>query len=149
MCQLKLPFLQACRTAAARGLVLHPLREIYPGVRQDDMFILSAIDCNGGACSPGDVVSFFLNGQIHIGQLLLSVGVKTQYGTYLNESIIARWQRASASLSVGSKWVDYKVSGEDAVKVQTECIDTVLLWSLAADAASCMIYLPAEIRPTQ
>ena len=91
----------------------------------------------------------FLNGQIHIGQLLLSVGVKTQNGTYLNESIIARWQRASASLAVGSKWLHYNISIEDAVKVQTECIDTVLLWSLAADAASCIIYLPAEIRPTQ
>lgn len=143
--QLSLPFLQACSTGTARGRVLIPLGEIYPGVHQNHFTILSAIDCNGGSCSPGDVITFLQDGEVRIGQLLLSVGVK---GRDHSDSFIARWKRAGP-LSVGSKWCTYNISGDDVIKVRTECIDTVLLWQLAADAASCAVYLPLEIRPVE
>ena len=39
------------------------------------------------------------------------------------------------------------VAGEDIVKIPTQSIDTVLVWALAPNEASCSIYMPPEIRP--
>lgn len=142
--QLSLPFMQTCETATPRGMLLIPLREVWPGVADGDFVLCSGVACNNGSCSPGDVVSFLKEG-VSVGQLLVSVAVKTN-GGWKTETIIARWKLAQ-QLRAGDMWAKYIVSGDDVVKVPTPCIDTVLLWALASDKASCDVYLPAEIRP--
>ena len=76
--QLQQPFMAASNMARPRGKMLIPLREVYPGVADDEFSCLSGIKCNGGSCSPGDVVSFLFEGRIQLGQLLMSVGVHGQ-----------------------------------------------------------------------
>jgi hypothetical protein len=136
--------MHACETAKPRGKILLPLREAYPGCSDEDFMICSGIACNNGSCSPGDIVTFLQEG-VQVGQVLVSVTVKTESG-YIIETIIARW-RLAEKMQAGAMWAKYTVSGDDVVKVPTQCIDTVLIWALAADKASCNIYLPAEIRP--
>lgn len=142
--QLGLPFMQACETSKPVGLMLIPLREMYPGVPDSDFVLCSGIACNNGSCSPGDVVSF-LQEDMQVGQLLMSVAIETKHG-WKTESIIARWKLAQ-ELRAGAMWAKYKITGDDVVKVPTECIDTVLVWAPASDKASCHIYMPQEIRP--
>ena len=142
--QLQLPFMQACETAEPRGLMLIPLQEMYPGVPAANMRVCSAINCNKGSCSSGDVVSFLQEGT-QVGQLLMSVAVKTNDGWKL-ESIIARWKLAK-ELRAGAMWAKFLITGDDVVKIPTECIDTVLVWAPTPDKTSCNIYMPPEIRP--
>ena len=78
--------------------------------------------------------------------MLVSVAVKKE-NVYITETIIARW-RIIEKMQAGAMWAKYSVSGDDVVKVPTQCVDTVLIWTIAADKASCNIYLPAEIRPS-
>ena len=142
--QLNLPFMRACNTAVPSGLMLIPLGEMYPGVPAADMRVCSGINCNNGSCSHGDVVSFLQEG-VSVGQLLMTVAVKTNDGWKL-ESIIARWKLAKA-LQAGAMWAKFLITGDDVVKVPTECIDTVLVWAPTPDKASCNIYMPPELRP--
>lgn len=142
--QLNLDFMQACETSQPRGLMLIPLQEMFPGVPAADMRVCSAIDCNKGSCSSGDVVSFLQEGA-QVGQLLMSVAVKIG-GSWKLESIIARWKLAKA-LRAGAMWAKFMIAGDDVVKIPTDCIDTVLLWAPTPDNTSCNIYMPPEIRP--
>ena len=144
--QLSLPFMQTCHISKPRGLILIPLREAFPGIDdlENNMCLCSQINCNGGSCSPGDVVTFLKDG-IQVGQLLVSVALKKTDG-WVTETIIARW-KLQDTLRAGAKWATYAITGDDVVKVPTSCIDTVCTWALAADKASCRVYLPSEIRP--
>lgn len=139
--QLKQPFMAASSVGKPRGRMLIPLREIYPDVADEAFCTLSAIACNGGSCSSGDVISFLFEGRIQLGQLLMSVGIYDKA-----ESFIARWKPAGL-LQAMSKWASYTVSGDDVVKVPTACIDTVFIWRLSDDQKSCSVYFPAEVRP--
>ena len=143
--QLGLPFMDACETTQARGKILIPLREMYPGIPAEDMHLCSSVACNNGRFSPADVVTFFHEG-LNVGQLVVSVAVKNNDGRWITETILARWKLAG-KLRAGATWANYHVSGDDIVKVPTQNIDTVLVWALAPDGASCSIYLPPEIRP--
>ena len=75
----------------------------------------------------------------------MSVAVKTNDGWKL-ESIIARWKLAK-ELRAGAMWAKFLITGDDVVKIPTECIDTVLVWAPTPDKTSCNIYMPPEIRP--
>ena len=141
--QLGLPFMDAFNASNARGNILIPLREMYPGI--STFHLCSNIACNGGRCSPADVVTFYLDG-LNVGQLILSIAFQRTDGTWVTETIIARWKLAER-LRDGAQWANFYISGDDIVKVPTQNLDTVLVWGLADDGASCSIYLPQEIRP--
>jgi hypothetical protein len=81
--QLSLPFMQACETAKPRGKILLPLREAYPGCSDEDFLICSGIACNNGSCSSGDIVTFLQEG-IQVGQVLVSVAVKSENNVYIS-----------------------------------------------------------------
>ena len=92
------------------------------------------------------MLSLFFHEGLNVGQLVVSVAVKNNDGRWITETILARWKLAG-KLRAGATWANYHVSGDDIVKVPTQNIDTVLVWALAPDGASCSIYLPPEIRP--
>ena len=81
-----------------------------------------------------------------MGEMLLSVAVKTNHGNWNAETIIARWTFVEA-LRAGANWANFRITGDDIVKVPTKNLDTVLLWAPAKDNASASVYLPPEIRP--
>ena len=139
--ELAQPFMAASSVGIPRGLMLIPLREMFPGVPDAEFKTLSGLKCNGGSCSPGDVISFFFENRIQLGQLLMMVAVGDQA-----HSLIARWTPIG-QLQAKSHWATYKVVDNDVQKVPTSCIDTVFIWMLSEDRKQCLVYLPAEIRP--
>jgi len=139
--ELTQPFMNASSIGVPRGLMLIPLREMFPGVADNQFKTLSAISCNGGACSPGDIVSFVYQGRLQVGQLLMTVAVDDQA-----ESLIARWT-AVGQLQAKSHWAKFRVAGNDVQKVPSACIDTVFIWKLDTDQNHSLVYLPAEVRP--
>ena len=139
--QLGQPFMAAGEVGKPRGLMLVPLREMYPGVPDDKFCSISGLKCNGGSCSPGDVVSFFHDGRLQLGQLLICVGINDQA-----DAVIARWAQAGVVRDT-TKWATYTVSGNDVVKVPAASIDTVFIWKLDANQQSCLVYFPFEVRP--
>ena len=142
--QLNLPFMQTCHTSKPHGLIKISLEEAFPGLNAADLTLCSQINCNGGSCSPGDVVSFLADG-IQVGQLLVSVAYK-KHDKWVTESIIARW-KLQHELQASVKWATFNITGDDVIKIPTPVIDTVLIWALAANKASAQIYLPSELRP--
>ena len=74
--ELSQPFWGCCQSAKARGAILIPLREMLPEVIDEKLTILNAVNGNGGNINAGDVVSCILNGSMHLGQLMLAVGIQ-------------------------------------------------------------------------
>ena len=87
-----------------------------------------------------------VDGEVQLGELLLTVGVKgsgTHSGTH---SIISLWQ-VDGAIEPAQAWVKFKVSDEHVVKVNTaDSVDTVYTHRMADDRRSCAVYLPPEVR---
>ena len=86
-------------------------------------------------------MSFFHDGRLQLGQLLICVGINDQA-----DAVIARWAQAGVVRDT-TKWATYTVSGNDVVKVPAASIDTVFIWKLDANQQSCLVYFPVEVRP--
>ena len=109
--------------------------------------ILNGISCNGGRCSAGDVVTCNVDGNMHVGELLVSFGYELAMQPVI-ESIIAIWKPVGPA-QLGQPWCDFVVSGDHVVKVTTDMsIDTVLTYRLGAGGATATILFPPEIRAT-
>lgn len=139
--ELKQPFLFASQTATPTRKLRMVITDLFPDVGGDSLLLLSGISVNGGRASAGDVVTFLENDVVHVGELLMSVGVKTSNSCF---SFIAKWQFERAQDAI---WSTFKVSDEDVCKVNSDCLDTVLLHRKAADNKSCAVYFPFELRP--
>lgn len=141
--EMQQPFFLRCRVSEARGRILVPLQEMLPDIAK--FSILNCISCNGGSCSAGDVVTCHVDGQMHVGELLLSFGYELASGPVI-ESVIALWTPVNPA-QFGQSWCDFVVAGDRVVRVVTDMsIDTVLTYRMAADKSSCTVFLPPEIR---
>merc|ERR1712023_487423 len=90
--------------------MLIPLREIFPGVSADCMTILNAVNGNGGNINAGDVVSCIVDGTMHVGELVLCVGVRRADAFY-SYCVVSLWQPHPESDDV--VWPTYTVCRED------------------------------------
>ena len=138
--ELGQPFLFASKTATPTRKLRLLLVDLFPAVDGGDSLLLSGISVNGGRASGGDVVSFRQNGVVQIGELLMSVGVKSTKSCF---SFIAKWQFERANAA----WSTFKVSDGDLCKIDSNLLDTVLLHRRSADNKSCAVYFPPELRP--
>ena len=139
--ELSQPFWGCCKAANARGAILIPLRELFPGVYDDNFTILNSISGNGGRIHAGDVVSCILDGHMHIGQLIVSVGIQPACTAF---AIVSIWQRHLDCKD--NIWSNYVVSRDNVVKLPLEQLDTVFTHAMSADKASCVVYKPVEVR---
>ena len=73
--ELEMPFFQAFSTAHPRGACLHTLHELFPGVEDCDFTLRADITINGGKVGPHDVVCYDLQGTMHVGERLMTVGI--------------------------------------------------------------------------
>lgn len=140
--ELSQPFWGCCKAAKARGAILIPLRELFPGVYDDNFTMLNSVSGNGGNINAGDVVSCIFNGHMHIGQLLVAVGIQPACTAF---AIVSLWQRHPDCKD--AIWSNYLVSRDNVVKLPLEHLDTVFTHAMSADRSSCVVYMPVEVRP--
>ena len=141
--ELSEPFWGVCNTAEARGTILIPLKEMFPGVSDDCFTILNGVNGNGGSINSGDVASCVHLG-IALGELLVAVGVR-RANLYEAYCIISLWQLHPESADV--VWPMYVVSRDNFIVVPLQHLDTVFTYRMSADRSSCVVYMPSEVRP--
>ena len=144
MFELSRPFYGVVKSAQARGAILIPLRELFPGVEDDKISILNDISGNGGNIHNGDVVSCIHNGSMHVGELLVAVGVNVD-NSYNAFCIVSLWQRDAACTD--TVWANYVVAQDNVVTIPSNHLDTVFTHAMSTDRSSCMVYMPVEVRP--
>ncbi len=148
--ELSLPFFMAFSESTPTGPVLNVLRELFPGVAGGSFTLHNNLKCNGGSASSGDVVSCLVDGVLHAGELLCTVGVRVEGGDASLWSCIALWDTATTAplfktdRAIG--WWTMTVWDDYIVKVPTSDIDTVFTYRMSSDKKSCMLYLPYEVR---
>lgn len=136
--ELTLPFFLAYDMAAPRGeRQLAPLRELFPNVPDNGFTLVSHLKCNGGQVSAGDVVSALHDGNMIVGELLLSVGVD---GTLY--SFVSTWELVDEDAG----WAKCRVRNDAYVKLQTSSLDTVFTYCKSSDGSVAHLYLPYEVR---
>ena len=138
--ELSQTFYFATKSAKPTKRMLMFLQDIFPGVDAKQLTIVSNISVNGGKAMHGDVIAFFHNNEMHIGELLVSVGVKNTAQTF---SFIAKWQQVKLDVS----WLNCAVSDDDVCKIPTNCLDSVLVYHMSSDRKECAVHLPCELRP--
>ena len=142
--ELSMPFWGVCKTASVRGTMLIPLRELFPGVTDDCMTILNAVNGNGGGINSGDVVSCIVDGTMQLGELMISVGIR-RADVCESYSIVSLWKPHPESDDVA--WPKYSVSRENVKLLPLQHLDTVFTHRMSVDRSVCSVYMPLEVRP--
>ncbi len=129
------------RVSQPSRLALITLRELFPTTPASTFRIHSDIKCNGGSCSPGDLVAVWVGEHgLHVGELITTVDV----GAASLVAIVSLWEAMGDIDSIG--WRQYKVSEDNVAKVPSTSLDTVLLFCMSKDRDTCLVYLPYELR---
>lgn len=138
--ELSRPVFRSGGMTRPSGLALTALRELFPTTPPSTFEVHTKIKCNGGSCSPGDVVAVAMDDGIHVGELIITVG----FGDASLVSIVSLWESMGDMDEIG--WKQHMVSESHVVKVSAESLDTVLLYNMSKERVSCLVYLPYELR---
>ena len=84
------------------------LAEIFPGIDASDFQLVSNISLNGGRANKGDVVAFFANGEMEVGELIVSVAADDAIFCF-----VAKWQK----IEFEGFWLTCRVSDNDLCKI--------------------------------
>jgi hypothetical protein len=114
------------------------LAEIFPGIDASDFQLVSNISLNGGRANKGDVVAFFANGEMEVGELIVSVAADDAIFCF-----VAKWQK----IEFEGFWLTCRVSDNDLCKIPCKYLDTVFTHCMSKQRKSCSVYLPPELRP--
>ena len=149
MWELKHPFGQAFTTSYPRKFTWYALQDIFPGVPKERFTLHDHILINGGGARRGDLVSFeALDGSMHIGELLLSVGVQGAHGEVAASelySFVTRWVHAPKP-SDDNALVTYRVVNDPAEQVLTSRLDTVFTYRMSEKGLFASVMIPCECR---
>ena len=144
--ELKQPFFKVCSSAQARGTILIALAELFPGVPRENFSILNHMLGNGGSINAGDVCSCLVDGRVQVGELMLAVGVRSPNGEHKAYIVMSLWQPDPTYSTSSDEWRKFKVSRENCALLPLECLDTVFTYMMSADKATCVIFVPFELR---
>ena len=144
MFELSRPFYGIATTSQARGAILIPLRELFPGVDDNSITILNDISGRGGHINTGDVVSCIYNNSAHVGELLAAIGINAD-NSCKSFCIISLWQRDAECTDI--RWVNHVVARDNVVCLPLQHLDTVFIHAMSTDRSTCMVYMPLEVRP--
>ena len=141
--ELSLPFFKSIRSSKPTGVILHALRDLFPGTADCDMSLHTCINVNGGDAKDGDVVSFALEGHQCVGKLCLTVGIATPAADRRELiSIVSVWDPVA---SVDVRCRTYIVTARQ-VKVETAALGTVFVHWMSPCKSRCTILVPYELR---
>ncbi len=139
--ELQQDFFHACSTASPKGKMIHLLNELFPGVARENMVLLNDISANGGKARNGDVVSCLIDDKVHLGELILCVGIQG-VNAY---ALISLWKPSTTCTD--EDWREFAVSDDDVVLVPLESIDTIFTHRMSPSRKTCVVFFPFEVRP--
>ena len=142
--ELSKPFYGIVKTSQARGAILIPLREMFPGVDDQSFTILNDLSGNGGSINTGDVVSCMYNNSMHVGELLMAIGINAD-NSKESYCIVSLWQRDAECTDI--VWVNHVVGRDNVVCLPLQHLDTVFVHGMSTDRSTCIVYMPLEVRP--
>ena len=116
------------------------LQDLLPGLAPGSITMLNNISVNGGRSSPDDVVAYLEDGHLHVGELLLCVGIKST--TSSSTMFIAKWKQ----LELAGMWLMCEMSDTDVCQVDTKYLGRILPYRPAAQSRSVVFVLP-ELQP--
>ena len=124
------------------------LEDMFPDESMHDLTLHADLTINGGACKNGDIVSFYYNGHLTVGELLLTVGVAPSGGKlgqmfcFLSLFEYIPDDEADADPTLAK----YRVLNR-TVKVPEHDLDTVFCHRFSRDGTICFVIVPYECRP--
>ena len=120
-------------------LSLTALRELYPGIADDDMRVSSKAIVSNGTVSTGDFVFFFVNGRMQMGELIALVLIYTE-----SHAMVNSWEAASQP----GDDIAYKrfKRTEKCVQVLLQAIECPVLYAPSTTGQTCTAYIPLEYR---
>jgi len=93
------------------------INDSFPGVPLGCVSIHTQVACMGGRAMKGDVVSFFVDGTMLVGELLVTIGVKENDNKYTMYSMIALWRFISQS----DQWANFDTEeGQNLLRIRTD-----------------------------
>ena len=138
--ELQQAFYFATHESKPTGIMRRLVQDLLPDVAPDAISMLSHIAVNGGRASPGDIVAFFQDGELQVGEMLLAVGMQST--TPVSTAFIAKWQQ----LDLEGMWLMCRMSDSNVCQIDIKCLDSVLPYKPASDS-TCAVFVPPELRP--
>ena len=116
------------------------IADVFPGVPLSCVNIQTQVACMGGRAQKGDVVSFFMDGMMMVGELLVTVGVKYDDGTQCMYSMIALWRFKERS----GQWANFAMEkGESLIRIRTdESLRGVHMYRKDSDRDLALVFIP-------
>ena len=138
--ELQQNFFHDCSTASPKGRIKHLLMDVFPGVACEDIVLLNNISANGGRAHTGDVVSYLIDNEVRLGELLLCVDVQGAKAAF-----VALWLPDTTCTDID--WRKFAVSSDEVVQVPLESLDTIFTYRMSTTRKSCAVFFPLEVRP--
>ena len=114
--------------------MVHLLKDLFPGVACENMMLLNDISANGGKARTGDVVSCLIDNKVHLGELILCVGI--QGGKAY--ALVSLW--SPSTTCTDEDWCDFAVSDDNVVQVPRESLDTIFTHRMSPSRKTCVVF---------
>jgi hypothetical protein len=108
--------------------------DVFPGVACEDIVLLNNISANGGRAHTGDVVSYLIDNEVRLGELLLCVGVQGAKAY----AFVSLWRPDTTCTDID--WRKFAVSSDDVVQVSLESLDTIFTYRMSTTRKSCAVF---------
>ena len=137
-------FYNAYDTTNPARSTLSELHAMFPSVPDDDFTLHKTIYVHGGTAEVGDVVSFMYNGSLHVGELLITVGIAAESSEFGGDifSFVSLWERLPQAYDddAGQTFL----VKDDPQLIPVSDLDTVFVHRPASDGKSSFLLIPRE-----
>ena len=137
-------FYNAYDTTNPARSTLSELHAMFPSVPDDDFTLHNTIYVHGGTAEVGDVVSFMYNGSLHVGELLITIGIAAECSEFGGDifSFVSLWERLPQAYDddAGQTFL----VKDDPQLILVSDLDTVFVHRPASDGKSSFLLIPRE-----
>ena len=137
-------FYNAFDTSVPNRQTLHNLHAMFPSVPDKDFSLHNCIYVHMGQAYVGDVVSFLYNGSLHIGELLITIGIAADSSDFGGDifSFVSLWEHAPRACDDETGRTFLVKDNPKLVKVTD--LDAVYIHRPANDGTSSFVLIPHE-----
>ena len=131
-------------TSVPSRQTLHNLHAMFPSVPDKDFSLHNGIYVHMGQAYVGDVVSFLYNGSLHIGELLITIGIAADSSDFGGDifSFVSLWEHAPRACDDETGRTFLVKDNPKLVKVTD--LDAVYIHRPANDGTSSFVLIPRE-----
>ena len=151
--ELSLPFFMESSTCAPRGEMRDRLRHLLPHIPVEFLDMHSSVKCIGGVTFRGDVVVFKWDNALHVGELVLTVSVKSEQPVNIYCWVVL-WDCGLLSSKPGffdseadhAYWLPFSISSDKTLLLPLSAVLGPLTYRLADDRSTALVHIPYEFR---